>query len=311
MIPPQMIRRYAYNQQIGLDVADQEVVLHYVLCLLNEIGITGRLADGGYGPLLFKGGTALRKCLFGSGGRFSQDIDLDAPHRNGFEDKLVDAFADLSPYCGIGLDFTNFRHSSDGNFSGTVDYEHRAGEGSFDLQISYRAHLILEPRELTLVDQEYLHRVEVETPVLYGLDVYEMIGEKLNACNRRQGGSAKDVYDLYLWASKAFDHDLARAVTVLKAWSDRRDAPRFDPEAFLDLIEPRRFRWTDIDGLVPRNEHRRQEEICQRVRDRFSFLAATTPEEAALLADQVAHRRRGLFDAQCVAARQAAGAIRR
>ena len=34
-----------------------------------------------------------------------------------------------------------------------------------------------------------------------------MIGEKIMACNRRLGGSAKDIYDLYLWAARPFSRE--------------------------------------------------------------------------------------------------------
>jgi len=80
-------------------VADQEIVLHYALALLNEAGLLGyRVGDDVPRPLLFKGGTALRKCVFGSTGRFSQDIDLDATNTNGFEAEIERAVGDLSPY---------------------------------------------------------------------------------------------------------------------------------------------------------------------------------------------------------------------
>jgi predicted nucleotidyltransferase component of viral defense system len=68
--------------------------------------------------------------------------------------------------------------------------------GSFELQISYRLNPMLAPRDLALLEQEYTARVEFPAPVLHGLDPYEMIGEKIMACYRRQGGTAKDVYDL-------------------------------------------------------------------------------------------------------------------
>jgi len=83
MVPLAIVRQYAAGQQIGVDVADQEIVLHYVLELLNEAGLTGRRDGGRPGPLLFKGGTALRKCVFGQTGRFSRDVDMDAAHENG------------------------------------------------------------------------------------------------------------------------------------------------------------------------------------------------------------------------------------
>lgn len=298
MIAPQLVRRYAFNQQIGLDVADQEIVLHYALALLNEAGLVGRQPNGSAAPLLFKGGTALRKCLFGTLGRFSQDIDLDAPHRNGFEAEAEHAFAERTPYHGIEFRFDSIRWSDDANenFSGTVAYRHDHGEGRFELQISYRLHPVLDPRELTLVEQEYFRRAEMEPPVLYGLDPYEMIGEKVMACNRRQGGSAKDVYDLYLWSERPFDVDLVRRIAVLKAWTDQRRSPVFDPEAFLDILEPGRFRWEDLNGLVPHSHHNDRERICRQVRQRFVGLGAPTELERDLLADQTAHREHSLYE---------------
>ena len=163
--------------------------------------------------------------MFGSTGRFSQDIDLDAAHRNGFEAAIERAFAAHDPYYGICFAMPNFRYSSDENFSGTVRYEHDDAAGAFELQISYRLEPILEPRALTLVPQGYFARAECGVPALFGLDPYEMIGEKLMACNRRLGGSAKDVYDLYLWSQRPFDSELVRRLAVLKAWTDRRTSP--------------------------------------------------------------------------------------
>jgi hypothetical protein len=125
---------------------------------------------------------------------------------------------------------------------------------------------VLASRDLTLVTQEYLQRVEFRAPTLHGLDPYEMIGEKIMACNRRQGGTAKDIYDLYLWAGRPFDSELVRRVATLKARTDQRSSPRFDPEQFLTMIEPRGFRWTDLNGLVPRNQHANRERICRKVR---------------------------------------------
>lgn len=75
MIAQAFVRQFAAGQKIDLDVADQEVILHYALARLNEIGLVGyQPGEQTPGPLLFKGGTALRKCIFGSTGRFSQEV---------------------------------------------------------------------------------------------------------------------------------------------------------------------------------------------------------------------------------------------
>ena len=253
MLPVAVVRQYAVSQQIDVAVADQEIVLHYVLALLNAEGLVGPLPESSEnGPLLFKGGTALRKCVFGSTGRFSQDIDLDAVHTNGFEADIEAAFAAHDPYYGIHFSVPSFRYSQDGNFSGSVQYEHENGMGSFELQISYRLSPVLDPRPLTLVQQGYFGRLECGVPDLFGLDPYEMIGEKLMACNRRLGGSAKDVYDLHLWSERPFDAGLVRRLAVLKAWTDRRHQPRFESVSFLGGLKSSSFRWEDIRGLVPR-----------------------------------------------------------
>lgn len=297
MVPLAVVRQYAAGQQIAAEVADQEIVLHYALGLLNHAGLVGRTSQAGpAGPLLFKGGTALRKCVFGSSGRFSQDIDLDATQENGFEAVIEHAIASNNPFHGVAFSIPQFRYSEDGNFSGTIKYEHENGAGGFELQISYRMTPILESRDLEIQTQAYFARVEFEAPLLHGLDAYEMIGEKIMACNRRRGGSAKDVYDLFLWAQRPFSVDLVRRVAVLKAWTDQRRRPTFQPDEFLGSIIVKNFRWEDIGVLVPRRLEANPQEICDIVRSRFGFLAECTEDEVNLLEDQTSHRLRKSFE---------------
>jgi hypothetical protein len=87
--------------------------------------------------------------------------------------------------------------------AGVSHYERDNSEGSFELQISYHLNPVLEPRPLTLVPQAYFARIECGVPDLFGLDPYE----KLMACNRRLGGSAKDDYDLHLWSERPLRRD--------------------------------------------------------------------------------------------------------
>lgn len=311
-MPLAIVRQYAAGQQIAYEVADQEIVLHYALRLLNEAGLVGPpRPDAEVGALLFKGGTALRKCVFGSTGRFSQDIDLDATHENGFEVGIELAFAERTPFHGIAFSIPSFRYSQDGNFSGTVEYEHEQRTGRFELQISYRLDPILDSRDLVLQEQPYFARVEFEPPLLHGLDPYEMVGEKIMACHRRLGGSAKDIYDLFLWAGRPFSTDLVRRLAVLKAWTDRRASRPYRSDQFLAQIQPRRFRWEDIRGLVPRRMESDPERICATVRERFSFLADCPDHERAILDDQAAHRERRLFEELRDEARKQAASVPR
>lgn len=306
MLSDALIRQYAHGARVSPEVAGADIVLHYALALLNEQGLIGRQPDGGpTGPLMFKGGTALRKCVFGSLGRFSEDIDLDARHKNGFEADIEEIFT--SEYHGLQFRFGDVRYSEEENFSGTVEFTHENGEGKFELQISYRMTIILPTVDLKLASTPYESRVECGIPVLHGLDPYEMIAEKVMACSRRLKGSGKDVYDLGLWASRPFDEDLVRRLAVLKAWTDQRRGKPYEPEALLNAIVPGNFRWSDLKGLVPRNQTDKvaeQTRICSTVRSRFASLARLESEEEVLIGDQTAHREVALFERLAAEAHQ-------
>jgi predicted nucleotidyltransferase component of viral defense system len=299
----------AVGNRVDFEVADQEVVLLYVLALLNEEGLTGSRPDGSAGGLLFKGGTALRKCVFGSTGRFSRDLDFDAMARDGFEGEIDRVFRVRSPYHGIALTVDNSRYSQAGNFGAVCRYRHDFGEGRFELQISYRKVGILDPRPLSLLPQSYFDRIECPIPTLLGLDPYEMIGEKVMACNRRLGGSGKDPYDLFLWAQRPFSRELVRRMAVLKCWTDR--AGTFNPSEFLQRLIPSNFRWEDVSPLIPRGLGADPQSICTGVQTRFSFLAGCTSGESRLLHDHVAHRERQLFQSLRDEARTMASALQR
>ncbi len=294
MVPLAYVRQFAAGQRVAVDVADLEVVLVYALSMLNEAGLTGRLTDNTTGPLLFKGGTALRKCVFGSTGRFSRDLDFDAAYRNGFEADLERVIQERRPFFDIRFSIADFRYSSDNNFSATIDYTHDQAANHFELQISYRAVGVLPAHDLALMSQSYFRRLDCAVPGLYGLDPYEMIGEKIMACNRRVGGSGKDPYDLFLWASRPFSEDLVRRMAVLKCWTDR--ATRFHPQTFLDRLFPENYLWDDLRPLIPGGRESDPSGICKIVRDRFAFLRDCTPDEVRLLDDFKTHREQAPFE---------------
>src|SRR5260370_8591162 len=67
MLTQTQVRRYSAKSGLrDMMIAEKEVVLTFLLQLLSERDILGRLA--------FKGGTCLRKMFIGSQGRFSNDL---------------------------------------------------------------------------------------------------------------------------------------------------------------------------------------------------------------------------------------------
>ncbi|MGA2925672.1 MAG: hypothetical protein ABSG43_06690 [Solirubrobacteraceae bacterium] len=77
------------------------------------------------------------------------------------------------------------------------------------------------------------------------------------------------------------------------------------------MIQPDRFRWTDLNGLVPRNQHAERDRICLQVRERFAFLATPDAQERELLDDQTAHREHKLYELLVAEAREKAGQVTR
>lgn len=69
MIAEKYVDLYARNSGLRDKlVAERDVVLTYALRALSDDGVMNHLA--------FKGGTCLRKLIFGSTGRFSEDLDF-------------------------------------------------------------------------------------------------------------------------------------------------------------------------------------------------------------------------------------------
>jgi hypothetical protein len=83
MLTRPQVQRYAIESGLrDIMIAEKEIVLTYLLQLLSERGILGRLA--------FKGGTCLRKMFFGSQGRFSTDLDFTGLEEHDHEDIILE-----------------------------------------------------------------------------------------------------------------------------------------------------------------------------------------------------------------------------
>ena len=77
---------------------------------------------------------------------------------------------------------------------------------------------------------------------------------------------------LYGPAGRSMPH-WSGASLFSKAWTDQRRRPRFEPDLLLAAVAPRSFRWTDLNGLVPRGLQDDPVSICETVKERFAFLS--------------------------------------
>ncbi|MPZ49066.1 MAG: hypothetical protein GEU75_07150 [Dehalococcoidia bacterium] len=280
MIAQQFLRQYAYASGVEEDVAQLEIVLTYALQRIGELGLWRRLA--------LKGGTSLRKTVFGTSGRFSQGIDLLATDQEtpNVEDALVDGLTH-EPFHGLTFNVQDYRYSQGGNFGVQVSYQHAYGRGVFELQVSHRSDLVLSPVDAELLPQSYFPRLEFRPGSVTNVHRVEMLAEKVLACARRLGGSGKDVYDLYQYAQRPFEISLLRSLVCAKAWTD---GVQFDPDGFLARLEPRAFNWTELRGLLGRGLLLDQAQACRTVQERLASLRELTALEQRVLADTTYHR---------------------
>ncbi len=276
MIEKRLVQWYAADAGVDLDIAEREIALTYVLCILSDQGLLDQLA--------FKGGTALRKIHLGATGRFSLDLDFSATAGASPDAVVLDLVAALHERTYYGLTFTipsaDYYATAD-SCGAEVTYSHDwLAAGRFGLQISFRAKPLLPIRSMPLRHERYFDWLGVIPPLVPSLDLHEMIGEKVRAAAQRS--RVRDLYDLYQLARQPYDRQLVRRIAVVKCWETRY---AFDPAAFLAGLPQGKYDWSDLARLVRPDRLATPAELVRDVQHSYRFLGDLTAEEAQLAAD--------------------------
>jgi predicted nucleotidyltransferase component of viral defense system len=256
-------------------VAERDVVLTYALRALLDAGVMDHLA--------FKGGTCLRKLIFGAAGRFSEDLDFtldsDKPNDDVLTD-LVEVFN--AEHHGITFTFDEYYITDDDtSFGGDVRYRHAWNDaGHFRLQVSLRERPTLPAVAGAMKTEAYFNHLEFEVFDVRALQAIEMIAEKVRAAFQRV--KVRDLYDLHRFATTPFDGSLLRRLAVLKLWQVRDP---FDPEALFEKIRGGDYDWVDVERLVRSSERIAPPEIIKTVEARFTVLRELTELEQQVIAD--------------------------
>ena len=229
MIKPLRIRlqQARARQSLPWEVLERDYLLSWILAGISQVPV---LRD----TLIFKGGTALKKCYFGDY-RFSEDLDFTGvgavPTGAMLDDAINDACAAaarlLDPYAPVEI--VCQRH---------VERDpHPTGQEAFDVRTRLPWHRTPQTRIMVeiLVDERLL-RPAARLPIIHGYgepfaveqavySIEEIVAEKLRAILqharslRARGWArprARDYYDLW---------------RVLAAYGDRMD--RVDFESFV------------------------------------------------------------------------------
>ncbi len=261
-------------------IAENEIVLTYLLQLMAERGILDKLA--------FKGGTCLRKMFIGSGGRFSTDLDFTRVEEHDHEDvilAMMEAFE--QPFNGLRFDVPDdsYYETQDGLSWGVNPiYAHDwnpGGQSHIRIQVSRREVPTLPPSRNAQRVQSYFRHLPFDPVDITCLALPEIIAKKVRACYQRS--KARDVYDLSVFATRPLDRPLIRRLVVLKIW---QAGDAFDPEALMAKFDNvTAFDWDDLRQLVRRAQAIDPAQITAACLKGFDFLAALDPAEAKLAGD--------------------------
>ena len=267
MIADKFVDLYARNSGLRDKlVAERDVVLTCALRALLDAGVMDHLA--------FKGGTCLRKLIYGSAGRFSEDLDFTLATEEEDDDvlaRLVEVFN--REHYGITFTFDEYYKTTDEtSFGGDVLYRHPWNDaGPVRLQVSLRERPTLPVVSKPMRHQAYFAHLEFELFDVRSLETTEMIAEKVRAAFQRT--KVRDLYDLHRFAMTPFNGELLRRLAVLKLWQARDP---FDPEALFQKLRGGDYDWADIRRLVRTSERIEPEEIISTVGSQFAALRQLT-----------------------------------
>lgn len=263
------------------DIANVEidVILTYLLQLFHEKGLTDHLA--------FKGGTMLRKMVFGSRGRLSTDLDFTCRTDIDIDDlavMMLDALA--APYHGVAFRFDKNKdwYLTDEGCAANPVCSHADNERGvkIKLQISTREHPILDIEAVPQIPQDYFKLLPYQPPSIPCLAFEEVVAEKIRASCQRS--KIRDLYDLSEVCVRPLQHDLIRALAVLKLWNS--GGPGLDFERLRRRIQDgTSYDVADLRNLLRKDQNPDLNGMIRRIVEGFQFLANLTELERILAMD--------------------------
>jgi len=262
-----------------------EVLLTYILQLFHERGLHEHLA--------FKGGTMLRKMVFGSRGRLSTDLDFTCRSDISVDDlttMMLDALQ--QPYHGIEFRFDRDRDwylTDDGCAANPVcSHEDNQQGVKVKLQVSTRERPILPVVARQQIEEDYFKLLPFTVAAIPSLALEEVVSEKIRAASQRS--KIRDLHDLAEVSRRPLNRDLIRALAVLKLWNT--GGLGLDFERFRQRVQDRRnYDIADLQHLLRRGENPDLEQMMRQVIDGYQFLGQLTELEQVVAADQFRRRR--------------------
>jgi predicted nucleotidyltransferase component of viral defense system len=262
-----------------------DVGLTFLLQLFHEKGLTDHLA--------FKGGTFLRKMVFGPKGRLSTDLDFTCRTDISLDDLTMGLLEALAqPYHGLTFRFDKNRDwylTDDGCAANPVLAHPGNPTGvKIKIQVSTRERPIRPVHAVPQVEQSYFKHLAFAPTAIPSLALEEVIAEKIRAASQRS--KIRDLYDLSEIARRPLAKELIRSLAVLKLWNS--GGPGLDFSRFRARIESGSdYDIMDLKNLLRKDQSPDLTTMIARVVDSFQFLGHATEIERTLANDSVRRQR--------------------
>ena len=290
MLAEKHISHYAQASGVDSLVAERDVVLTYVLRAMSEH------EDPLLSHLAFKGGTCIKKVYFGRTGRFSMDLDFTRVdiRPDKFKSELRLLF-DQREHNGISFVIEE-EWSRDNSCGAVLEYSHAWNSDRFQIEVSFRERPFLPVVDLPLLDELYFRYCEFEPFKVSCLRKEEVLAEKIRASFQRI--RARDLYDLYLFATmpRSYDVNKVRTLTVLKCWNSHDP---FEPVRLLGRISEEQYDWSDLQRLVRQKVLPSEKILIRTVVKHYAYLNDLDLYLQRIVADSRAHREAPLVKKLC------------
>lgn len=263
-----------------------DVILTHLLQLFHEHGLTEHLA--------FKGGTFLRKMVFGPRGRLSTDLDFTCRSDISLDDLTLLLLETLEkPYQGISFRFDKNKDwylTDDGCAANPVcAHEGNMTGVKIKIQVSMRERPILPVREMAQIEQSYFRFLGFTPVSIPSLAVEEVIAEKIRAASQRS--KIRDLYDLAEISQRPLNQEVVRSLAVLKLWQGGGAGLDFD--RFRQRIEAGdEYDVKDLQNLLRKDQKPDLAKMIARVCSEFRFLGQLTEIEKKLTGDSAMRLRK-------------------
>jgi predicted nucleotidyltransferase component of viral defense system len=239
--------------------------------------------------LAFKGGTMLRKMVFGPRGRLSTDLDFTRRTDTPVDDLMMMMLEALStPYHGLSFRFDRDRDwylTDDGCAANPVCFHDDNPKGvKIKLQVSTREKPVMPVAPASQIDQDYFRLLGFAPAAIPSLAFEEVVAEKIRAASQRS--KIRDLHDLSEIASRPLNRDLIRALAVLKLWNS--GGPGLDYDRLCERVrEGRDYDISDLANLLRKDQRPDLNGMIRRVIDGYRFLSDLSERERMLAEDGV------------------------